>query len=155
MKLSEAIRAGAKIRPQGFGSFFPVVRRWFGVKREKLSCAMGAAFEGGSCKTKIETVSRAFIGREGQLIQAGETVESVYPHDEWVPVLTLTQSCPQCEKQDNVNNVIQHLNDDHKWKREEIALWVARMEEVLEMAQRITELNELENAAEWPNEINV
>ena len=36
MKLSKAIRIGARIRPQGFGAYFHVGR----------SCALGAAFEG-------------------------------------------------------------------------------------------------------------
>lgn len=166
MKLSEAIRTGAKIRPQAFGSLeeTEVITEkvgWFKrrFRREKRTCALGAAFEATGARTETRIVPAGYItspfrGQSVTLEQEAAINVVVHPA-EWNAIYYYQSECPQCEKPDEVNSLIVHLNDDHKWKREEIALWVARMEEVAEMAQRITELNELENAAEWPNEINV
>ncbi len=43
VKHSEAIKEGAKLRPQGFGKMFGEM---FGEKIPKASCALGAAYEG-------------------------------------------------------------------------------------------------------------
>lgn len=134
MKLSEAMRAGAKIRPQAFGGLYKMAFRW--LRFEKRSCALGAAYEGGDCQFKVEPATHAFLGRDGKLIAAGETRNFVQIPDEWTAVLTFLAECPQCEMRGSVQDVIPHLNDNHKWRRTEIARWIERVEYAVLWEQR-------------------
>ena len=70
------------------------------------SCAWGAAFEGAHCGILVPHLS----------------------HQRW-PVVGITSQCPLCKESNTVANLIVHLNDDHLWPREAIALWVGRMED--------------------------
>jgi hypothetical protein len=99
MKLSEAIREGAKIRPQWFGAFFS-------GGDDNRSCALGAAMEGS----------------ELQLMGYGPLRE------QWPELLTGTFPCPagckndwRCEDGQTIEDLIQHLNDACRWTREQIA----------------------------------
>lgn len=131
MKLSEAIRAGAKIRPQGYGALYSTALRWFGLLgTEKRSCALGAAFEAGECEVR-EGVSRGGGGFRGGGTPAGMPIRVQHWPDEWDYVMYSVVECPQCEKSEQVTRLIPHLNDDHKWTREEIALFVERLEKSL------------------------
>lgn len=141
MKLSEAIRAGSKIRPQSYGSLY-VQRHRFSWRcligmckppEREASCALGAAFEAAGCGSHEEIETRERFGFRGETpIQAGGTVEIIDMPEEWLSVLGIATECPQCQAQDQVKRVITHLNDVHKWKREEIATWVERTEHTLE-----------------------
>lgn len=108
MKLSEAIRLGSMIRPQGFGRYWP---------DGKTSCALGAAFEAGGLRDHIEQAYNS-------------DVTGLLPPI-WATFLDGPQQCPRCswanEKIPTLS-VITHLNDDHKWTREQIADWVATIE---------------------------
>jgi len=117
MKLSEAIRLGAKLRPQCKSSFFSFESTPKGVSC-KGSCALGAAYEGyygtrgdGSPETISDSLSKRF------------------------PVLHRVvdeQLVPDCIKREHglhlVNNVIASLNDYKGWTREQIADWVEGIE---------------------------
>lgn len=105
MKLSEAIRLGAMLKPQGFGACL-----WDG-----RTCAMGAAYDaigglgviddgkGWGKALAVWPSLRIFLGRECHLCSD----ESPMPSEA---------------------NVIAHMNDAHGWTREQIATWVQELE---------------------------
>lgn len=100
MRLSEAIREGAKLRPQAFGYYVD----------SSGSCSIGAAAEG-----------IAGYNPSGQVC----AILSAAGH--W-PTLKAPSHCPEkdCEIRPdaNVEAVCLHLNDDHRWSRERIAEWL-------------------------------
>lgn len=97
MRLSEAIRLGAMLKPQGFDDY---------RTDDGRTCAVGAAQEamGGAA---------AFV--------AWQQLEH-----------TVGGHCPLCgltKTEDGVRiNVVPHLNDCHRWTREQIADWVETVE---------------------------
>ena len=100
-ELAEAIRFGARRRPdQAFGEYY---------HGRRASCALGAAFEG--------------------LYRLPEEVGQLHPKrlDRLFDCLEGTiRSCPEgCKKRVILAAMIIHLNDDHHWDRERIAVWVA------------------------------
>ena len=95
MRLSEAIRLGALISSQVVGTFV----------RGKAACALGAA-----------------------VVATGTTAPTLRATwDRWRWAFAVTAPCPVCNL-DNGSSVfmlITHLNDDHRWSREQIANWLA------------------------------
>ena len=102
-ELAEFIRAGAKRRPdQAFGDYY---------RGKSASCALGAAYEGmyrlpehmnGNRPTK--DLEWFFDCLEGSV-----------------------RRCPggdPCKKTLSLAAIMVHLNDDHKWSREDIAVWL-------------------------------
>lgn len=100
MRLSEAIRLGAMLKPQAFGTL------WRGVG----SCALGAAYDALGC-APFE-FPREIERFAAQTIAVCPACESCW--GPWPPLSGVA--------------VIGHLNDDHRWTREQIADWVARVE---------------------------
>ena len=100
VELSEAIKAGAKLHPQGFGHYRTMYRRWPWSTPEVHTCALGAATE----------------------------VTGGTPLSEWPELLTTPVACPQCGMEDAVFRVIIRLNNGHRWPRERIAAWVRHLE---------------------------
>lgn len=99
MKLSEAIRLGAMIRPQGSGVYFSLGR----------SCALGAAFE--ACGATAYDEGFATSG------------------DYLFSILRMWAPCPACVYDHHrLGFVVTHLNDHHGWTREQIADWVETIE---------------------------
>jgi hypothetical protein len=98
MKLSEAIREGAKLRPQTFGSFFDT-----NSENVVCSCTLGAAFEGktGYVSLKLEYVNQ---------------LHPVFPE-------LATQVELNGLRRDLAQAVTQ-LNDGERWTREQIADWL-------------------------------
>ena len=45
------------------------------------------------------------------------------------PVLLTYATCPACGEKNPAGAIIMHLNDDHRWTREQIADWVQTVEE--------------------------
>jgi hypothetical protein len=119
MTLSEAIRYGSGMKPQAFGE-------WRG---DGSSCALGAAMDA------------LHVEAYGQLLNAEDVGEDL-PYDDLTvtfPWLEGPAKCPACSLPSGIfrrwwyeeveaQDVIIHLNDDHRWSREAIAEWVARME---------------------------
>src|SRR5688500_2999835 len=108
MRLSEAIRLGAMLRPQGFGSLR-------GCNRQPgTSCALDAAAE--SLGLDLEVLD----GSEPSHYRA---IVAQYP-------FLATQRCPECRLMCDSSpaKVIWHLNDQHRWTREQIADWVETIE---------------------------
>lgn len=104
MKLSKAIREGAKLRPQGINFMF----------NQGRSCALGAALEGiGLPYYEFKYSAKDAVDR--------------------FPVLAPFNSMPcpavRCnETKPALYRIIAHLNDDHQWAREAIADWVESIE---------------------------
>lgn len=46
----------------------------------------------------------------------------------WPWALAVSVNCPGCGRSHLVCEVIVHLNDDHRWTREQIGAWVAEIE---------------------------
>ncbi len=104
MRLSEAIRLGAVLKPQAFGA----------IREEGRSCALGAACDA--------------LG-----IRHENALPTQYPE------LHRSVKCPGCGSLKGVwrrlrgyefdlEDVIVHLNDDHRWERERIADFVRKIE---------------------------
>jgi hypothetical protein len=109
MKLSEAIREGAKLRPQAFHAFFIDGR----------SCALAAA---------IEVAAGRSLDEEGEDITTLEVNRVI---DEHFPLLWSEKNshCPACERDPGIlRSTVEHLNDTHRWTREQIADWVEKVE---------------------------
>jgi hypothetical protein len=101
-ELAAFIRAGASRRPeQAYGDYY---------KGKYASCALGAAYEG--------------------MYRLPENVEGMHPTKdlEWFfDVLEGTvRSCPVegCKKKLVLSALIVHINDAHRWSREQIATWL-------------------------------
>lgn len=102
MTLSEAIRLGAALRPQGFGEF----------ERHGRTCAIGAAME-------ATAFWQTAVWPEGwmALFNQATTCPDAGCQFAW-PV----------DEARLVWDVIVHLNDHHRWARERIADWVETLE---------------------------
>lgn len=100
MRLSEAMRLGAMLRPQVEGVYFA-----FGG-----SCAIGAAIEATGGDIADEESHEAHIVAHFGWIDKAKT------------------NCPACQDRDEVGCIITHLNDVHEWTRDRIADWVATIE---------------------------
>lgn len=106
MRLSEAIRLGAMLRPQGFGRGFD----------GSGTCAWGAAFEAAGYIPKNELFDSTWMPRWGQ--------------HAFHAIFDVRRQCPQCSRKYDTEMVV-HLNDEHRWTREQIADWI----EILEREQ--------------------
>jgi hypothetical protein len=94
MKLSESIRKGSVGTEQAFKVFFD------GNKRDTLGAAMhGAGFPDISFIADFHALYRAILAKSAK--------------------------CPEkCGLMSNVEGIVEHLNDDHRKSREEIATWL-------------------------------
>lgn len=103
MKLSEAIREGAKIRQQGFGKLFDTDQEMNII----CTCALGAAWEGA-----------------GNPYLYGCSTEGLKKQ---FPCLNDVVQSPDSLKTQPLLGIIINLNDDEKWTREQIANFVEKM----------------------------
>ena len=100
-ELAAFIRTGIGRRPvQSIGRYF---------QGSHASCALGAAYEG--------------------MYRLPANMDKAHPSKdlEWFFFcLDLVKKCPgeDCKKTLSLAAVIVHLNDDHKWSREQIASWL-------------------------------
>ncbi len=108
MRLSDAIRLGAMLKPQGFG-FYQTLGG---------SCAYGAALDAIGVRA------------ERQNTIEDDTITALFP------ISAARTRCPICTPDEraafepvrDVDSAITHLNDDHRWTREQIADFVASIE---------------------------
>lgn len=115
MKLSDAIEVGAQLRPQAFGSYFTGTSR-----ADACSCALGAAYEA--------TFPDRPLAHDALVNDFDRTLAVTFP------ILKAEEKlfCPECAGassfNDNLCNVLIHLNDEHRWPRERIAGYVRGFE---------------------------
>ncbi len=101
MKLSDAIRLGAMLKPQGFN----------GIADGPTSCALTAAAEAVGVKARMALHPDYHVLMDR------------------FPVLRQPGSCPLCDGAFiRVMDVVWDLNDTHRWTRDQIADWVATVE---------------------------
>ncbi len=103
MRLSEAIRLGAMLKPQGRGAIIGARGR---------TCALGAALDAIGALTD-----------EWDQARLPKMWSWACEQDKY--------RCPACARPRRMNstfNIITHLNDRHRWTREAIADWVATIE---------------------------
>jgi hypothetical protein len=105
MRLSEAIRLGAMMKPQAFRTLLT----------DEGACALGAALL--AVGFRPEEAVRSALNR-------------------WPWASTVSADCPTCGRSRTVFRVITHLNDCHRWTREQIATWVAGIEPTVLWSQR-------------------
>jgi hypothetical protein len=114
MKLSEAILAGAALRPQAFGAYFTGTSR-----TDACSCVVGCLYE--------VTFPGASLAHDA-VVNQSEQLCAVYPLLDSEEKLF----CPECAgaevKHDMLLNILIHLNDDHQWTRERIAEYITGLE---------------------------
>lgn len=101
MRLSDAIRLGAMMKPQAFNS-----------TEEDGSCALRSAADAVG------------IGNDKDGILNYSEIEYRFP------ITLQPHGCPQCTDRRiiHVEDAIWHLNDTHRWTRERIADWVETIE---------------------------
>jgi hypothetical protein len=101
-ELAQFIRAGMKRRPdQAFGDYY---------SGDSASCALGAAYE---------AMYRLPADPSGQ--------RPTRDLDWFFDCLDTVKPCPAegCRKRIYLAALLVHLNDDHRWSREDIATWLA------------------------------
>src|SRR5688572_30015854 len=121
LTLSEAIKKGAKLRPQAYGRFRktsrPIYRRGKPPKVVSATCALGAAKEAAGVRAIGLSMRDALYIRFPLLEDVVETMPC------------------GCSAENSrygpwtVRAAIFHLNDTHRWRRETIAQWVKTLEE--------------------------
>lgn len=119
MKLSEAIRLGAMLRPQAYGTYFS-----FSLS---ASCAIGAALE---ARYGLETAKKV-IEVEATLPWPDLDLERVVE----CPAINGGLMGPCLQMSNAMGSLIAHLNDVHRWTRERIADWVEEQEKLQAQAK--------------------
>lgn len=108
-ELTEAMRKGAAVRPQGFNDYFPS-----DTSGQLLSCALGAAFEGKEGQPERDVgvldVRDLFFGRQ--------------PEPDNVRCPGANCGFLTNPYVDHLLSIVVHLNDTHHWTREAIADWL-------------------------------
>jgi hypothetical protein len=114
-KLSELIREGAKLHPQGHGRFFSI-----DDEGQLHTCAFGAALEVCDPDLAIPVTSGVARGTTVWFFKApllrqyfGGTVGALVEH-------------PIRHEQTIVEDAVMSLNDAYEWSRENIADWLER-----------------------------
>lgn len=130
MKLSEAIRLGAMLRPQTSGALFYRLRDGSGIG----SCALGAAAEALGAEAAIGITSErnadAFLDRQFRAFMRTKlTCPCADPNLCWA-----------AGHQQELGVVIVTLNDMHKWSRERIADWVETVEKAAAPVEGVTDV---------------
>jgi hypothetical protein len=120
---AEAIREGAKIRPQTFGV----------MRKDNASCAFGAGYE--AMNGSLENVST-------------DPVEDYYRYLTNAADCPIEGCDEGCSDQPQLTDIIIHLNDGHQWTREAIADWLETEEEKLGFITVVESENEVRVTAE-------
>lgn len=107
MKLSEAIRLGSMMRPQATGDLLV----------DGGSCAWGAAYDSIAKLEYLADINTPF--RE---------CDNIDRENGWIWVKKLSECPACCGARIPFSFIISHLNDMHRWTREDIAAWVETVE---------------------------
>ncbi len=127
MTLSEAIRLGATLKPQGKGEG--------SIHHDsEATCAWGAAIQASGVGFHFE---RAVHFDQAPMRAAAGPSEFIKVYDipdEWKVMARFRTECPRCSTKDQVYRLIAHLNDDHGLTRQEIADWIDSIQENVSIA---------------------
>lgn len=117
-RLSDAMRAGAAIRPQAYGVLFR--KSWTPDQGQKLrSCALGAAWEGSHPAFDVE---RWLMTSERVNDQDFVGLNDVEKYFGLTPKIEVRN--PIDGANFDISGIIIYLNDTVKWSREDIADWL-------------------------------
>jgi len=125
LKLSEAMRLGAMLKPQIFGEVFDGVG----------TCAMGAAYDAIGALDQLPCIYDIL-----------KTDNNILPITcagalQWHRgILREPAICPECGSADHLHYIVTHLNDSHRWSRERIADYIATIETQKEAPEQLVEL---------------
>jgi hypothetical protein len=114
MKLSEAIRLGSMLKPQAFNE----------LAADGKTCALGAAYEA------VGMAIDARWGTQEEIQQRKARIRAEFPLI-YQSDLAFVAPCGCLGGTlhfTDVGAAIIHLNDHHRWSREQIADWVATIE---------------------------
>ncbi len=114
MKLSEAIRLGAMMKPQAFGTWFD----------GEGTCATGAALDAMGFLGNPE----AFPSREIEEVLIAPYLASPQFKRHSAELGGNRKRPCRCNGKDGVGPIMVHLNNRHRWTRERIADWVETIE---------------------------
>lgn len=107
LKLSEAIRLGAMLKPQGYGM------SW--LTTGSVSCAVFGALQAvGACGADSGVLDR---------------LRATWRDTLYFPILDMAATHPVTGKTLRVRRIVFNLNDIRHWTREEIADWVESIEQ--------------------------
>ncbi len=127
MRLSEAIRLGAVLKPQAHDGT---------IISETHTCALGAAIEGAGIPARaLDKGELMTTGRGHGEARGGEQAYTLPV--EWMKTMRRisdsffcpVQYCTDFLSMCSGARIIAHLNDSHKWTREQIADYVEQFEE--------------------------
>lgn len=123
MRLSEAMRKGAKVTSQTFGIL------WGSL----FADSDGNTNNGSSCALGV-----ALIGATPQLNHMYSTTCSMlWPWTETQKATCPDEKCKNMQENWPIANVVIHLNDHHRWTREEIADWLEKGENCMEAQHEV------------------
>ena len=111
---------GCIVHVASIGCLVPIVNEY---------CALGAAHAaiGGGSHTEVATA--AHVAFRGRGAKAGEIVNVMQHDEEWTDVFYRVFVCPECSTSRSLSELIPHLNDRHRWTREQIANFVETLEQ--------------------------
>lgn len=139
MRLSEAIRIGAGLGPQAFGTLNRTKRKyWLFGPAVNEYCALGAAFQVGGAREIERTITESsnFMPFRGNAKALKVGSKTTYLDHPWTRVTWLVANCPACDRKDEtLFRLIPHLNDDHRFTREAIADFIEPIEIAHEQQQ--------------------
>lgn len=130
MRLSEAIRLGAMLHPQSFGDLLGGVQAdGFDKSKIRRTCALGAAWVASGRGSEVTIVETDMWTPRGFAPKGAAILRLDWPA-EWQETFRLSTDCPEagCGGIGTLSGAIQHLNDHHRWTREQIADFVERVE---------------------------
>lgn len=107
MRLSEAIRLGSMLKPQAFGKSYD-------------------AHIGGTCAIAAAVDAIGLLKTDGGTLLNACHLSAV--PEAWRLTINQRVTCPNCHVTCRVDGVAAHLNDHHRWTREQIAAWVETLE---------------------------
>lgn len=113
-KLSEAMREGAKQRPQAFGEYRLIEEH--NGSLVSCTCALGAAYEGMT--GELPPAPPSTLWEDGCL------VERILLRKTGISRLDRIVSPAEPIVMGFVFEIVSSLNDDHRWTREKIADWL-------------------------------
>jgi hypothetical protein len=109
-------------------SFSQNVRPFRGTMRLSEAILLGAMMRPQAFRALLTDDRACALG--GALLAVGATAEPALRsvRNRWPWAFIVSANCPDCGRSCPVFGVITHLNDNHRWTREQVATWVAGIE---------------------------